>query len=162
MAKQTIESAVDVYWVDNKDELNANFTELYAAAGVATTAKAAEINTLDSVVNHLVGTYTPAIGTCAVDFQLYEAGASADAIAEVRAGFGYISDSLGGLGTAITSVATLSKGTISTLVTGSVFFWVCNSSGHIDMTLTGSAGTKYVTLVFPNGKIMRSEACIIN
>lgn len=160
MAKQVITSAVDAYWVDSEAKLNSNFDELYAMPGSATTATAAELNTLDGVVNHLVGVYTPASGSCAADFQLYEAGV--DAIAEVRAGFGYISDSVGGLGTAITSVATLSKGTISTLVTGSVFFWVCDSDGHINMTLTGTAGSKYVTLVFPNGKIMRSEACVIN
>lgn len=129
-------------------------------AGTAITATAAEINALDGAVGHMVGVYTPATGTCAVDFQLYDL--AGNAIAENRCGFGYISDDNGNMGTAITSVATLSKGTITTLVTGSLFFWCCDTDGHIDMTLTGTAGDKYVTIVWPNGGRMRSEACTIS
>lgn len=47
MAQQTIESLVDVYWVDSATKINANFTELYAKPGAATTATAAELNYLD-------------------------------------------------------------------------------------------------------------------
>lgn len=160
MAKKVIESAVDTYWVDSKDELNANFTELYAAPGAATTATVGELNTLDGVLYSFTTATVPATGTCALTIQLGDA--SPAAIAGVRAGIGYISDSVGGIGTAITSVAQLTKGEIKTLVTGSVFLWTCNSSGQLDMTLTGAAGSYYVSVVLPNGKYFRSEACVIN
>ena len=140
------------------DGITATEAELNIMDGV--TATAAEINALDGAVGHMVGVYTPATGTCAVDFQLYDL--AGNAIAENRCGFGYISDGNGNMGTAITSVATLSKGTITTLVTGSLFFWCCDTNGHINMTLTGSAGNKYVTLVWPNGDRMRSSVSTIN
>ena len=37
MAKEIITSAVDTYWVDSTDKLNANFTELYGATLTAGT-----------------------------------------------------------------------------------------------------------------------------
>lgn len=45
MAQQSVSSCVDVYWVDSADKINANFTELYAKPGAATTASAATAGT---------------------------------------------------------------------------------------------------------------------
>jgi len=160
---------------DERDQLNANFTELYAPLTVAgvtasaaelnildgVTAIAAEINTLDGVPTHFTTATVPASGTCAATFTLANVSEAIES-GTILSGLGYISTSINTLGTAITSVATLSKGTINTLVTGSIFFWVADGSGELNMTLTGAAGSYYVSLLMPTGEAWRSEACVIN
>lgn len=147
MAIEEIKSAVDVYWVDNTDALNDNFDELDD-----------KIDDVDVLT--LTTTATPATGTCGVQFVFTDANDMA--ITGIRSGIGYLSDSAGALGSAITSVATLTNGSILTIVTGRLFHWVTTADGEVGITLTGTAGSKYVTFVLPNGQVVTSTVCTIN
>ncbi len=103
---------------------------------------------------------TPASGTCAVQFALLDG--AGDALASVQSGIGYLSDANGVMVTAATSVATLTNGSISTLVTGQVFQWICKADGTLGVTLTAAAASYYISLVLPNGKIITSDEIVVS
>lgn len=127
----------------NFDNIQSNFTELYSGklSGMSTAT-------------------TPASGTCAVQFvMLDDAGI---ALAAIQSGIGYLSNAAGVMVTAGTSVATLTNGSISTLVTGQVFQWITDATGKLGVTLTAGAATYYMSIVLPNGKIITSSAIVVS
>ena len=141
----------------DRRDINTNFSGFTPFEGLTVTA--AEVNQFDGMVVGLDTTATPATGTCAVQFELQDANGVA--VSEIMSGIGYISSAVGALGSAITSVATLTNGSILTIITGRLFHWVTSDAGLLGVTLTGTAGTYYVTLVLPSGKVVTSTACVV-
>lgn len=130
---------------ENFQNIQENFTELFTKPG-------------------LFGAFTtdttPASGTCAIQLSLTDS--LEDALTTIQSGIGYVSDEDGVMVTAVTSVATLTNGSISTIVTGQVFQWISKADGTLGITLTGSAASYYVTLVLPNGEIVVSDEIVVN
>lgn len=139
---QTIVSDVDVYWTDNKAALNANFSEANQQYVVTTTA-------------------TPASGTCAVQFQFKDPTNTTVNIAHQLSGICY-SSTAAGVPSAITSGATLTNGTITPVVATTIWHFVTNATGQLGITLTSDAGSRYITFVLPNGKLLTSTVCTVN
>lgn len=139
---QTIASAVDVYWEDSTSDLNANFAELNKQFTVTTTA-------------------TPATGTCAVQFQFKDPTTGANLTYPIS-GVCYSSTSTGLAFQAITSAAVLTNGAVLALSATTLWAFVTDATGRVGLTLTGSAGSKYVTFVLPNGRLVTSTVCTIN
>ena len=74
----------------------------------------------------------------------------------------YVSSSAGAQATAATSLAALTNGSLTTLVTGKVALVTTSAAGLLGITLTMTAGTYYLTFVLPNGKIITSSALVVN
>lgn len=165
MARQTIDSCVDVYWVSNADKLNDNFTELYANAGSSTTSTAAEINLLDGAPASVTTTATPATGSCGVQF-VFKMADGTTSITEPYSGIGYISDAANGLAskTVATSVAVLTNGRLSEIAESghNVFNFTTTAAGLLGLTITATAGAYYVIFVGPTGKLIASTVCTVN
>ena len=130
---------------------------------IAVTATGADMNLNTNQPSTIATTATPASGTCAVSLILRKSD-GATALTHAVSGIGHIGTAADGLtSAAITSVATgASFGEIVTLVTGRVFHFTTTATGALDLALTAAAGTYYVTLVMPNGKLVTSSACVSN
>lgn len=138
----TIDSMVDVYWTDNKSKINANFAEVNQAYTVTTAA-------------------TPDTGTCAVQFQFKDPTTGAN-LAYPISGLCYSSTSTGLAINAITSAATLTNGSILALSATSLWHFITDGTGRVGITLTGDAGSKYITFILPNGKLLTSTVLTIS
>ena len=118
----------------------------------------------DSVVGQpaiVTMTTTPASGTCAV--QLTVKDASGIALTHAVTGFGHMGTASTGLtSAAVTSVATLTNGEILTVVTGRLFHFITTAAGLLGVTVTASAGSYYLTLQMPNGKLVTTGAIVVN
>lgn len=149
MSQQTVNNGHVVFpesTDQNLDAAQANFNELYAT----NLAKLTSIATAT----------TPASGTCAVQLTLKDG--NGEALTTIRSGIGYLSSSVGALASAVTSVATLTNGSITQLVTGRIFHWVSKADGTLGITVTGAASTYYVSLVLPDGTVVTSSAIVVN
>ena len=104
---------------------------------------------------------TPATGTCAVQFQFKDPTTGAN-LTYPFAGICYSSTSTGLAIQDITSAAVLTNGSLLALSATSLWHFVTDATGRVGMTLTGSAGAKYVTIVLPNGRLLTSTVCTIN
>lgn len=149
MAKQSVSSLVDTYWVDSKTKINNNFTELYSLA-------------YDGVRYSVTTAATPASGTCAVQFTFKDK--SGTTLAVPTSGFAYIATAADGLTSAsVTSIAALTNGRVLNIPTvTSLFQYTTTAAGLLGITLTASAGSYYVIFVQPNGKILASTVCTVN
>lgn len=155
MAQKTIKTATLLS--KDRADINDNFTELYTTTSGMT---AAELSTLDKVANSFTTATTPASGTCAV--QLVFKDADGATLAQIFSGIGYISTVAGVPSTAVTSVATLTNGTVHTLITGKVFHFATSAAGLLGITVTAGAGTYYISFQLPNGKVVTSSAIVVN
>lgn len=126
------------------------------------TATGRDLNATALNANTITMTSTPASGSCAVQFTVKDTASTPLAVASTRGLVGYISDVAGVPVTAATSAATLTNGTIITLVTGKVVLGVTSSVGLLGMTLTANAATYYWTWILPNGKLSISTAIVVN
>ena len=127
-------------------------------AGV--TSSVAEMNSVDGQAASMTMATTPATGSCAVQLTLKDA--EGVALAHAISGFGYAS-TVDGLATvAVTSFATLTNGVIDPVVVTKNFHFITKADGTLGCTLTASAGTYYLTLQLPNGKLVTSGAIVIN
>ena len=124
-------------------------------------ASALEVASLDNQPASLSVVTTPASGSCAVQISLKDAsGADLD---HAVTGMGYVGSVSTGLASAAgTSVATLTNGEILTIVTGRLFNYITTVTGVVGVTLTASAGTYYITLQMPNGKLLTTTAIVSN
>lgn len=138
----TIDSMVGVYWTDNKSKINENFAEVNTAYTVTTAA-------------------TPATGTCAVQFQFKNPTTGANLTYPIS-GLCYSSTSTGLAINAITSAATLTNGSILALSATSLWHFITDDTGRVGITLTGDAGSKYITFILPNGKLLTSTVLTIS
>jgi len=150
--------------LDGSSNLNgvaiANITAsgTYNAALTATAAEA-NLNHLQTASVTTVST-TPASGSCAAQFQFKNAAAGN--IAAVTPFLMYVSDVSGDLSTAVSGITALTNGVLVQLVTGRNIMGTTNATGQIGITLSGSAGTYYVTFLLPNGKTAISSALVVN
>jgi hypothetical protein len=106
-------------------------------------------------------TATPATGSCGVQFVFKDAAGVA--IATPIAGICYQS-TIDGLtqSNAITSIAVLTNGSYTSLVTGKIGTFTTTAAGLLGLTLTASAGTYYITFVMPSGALLTSSALVVN
>lgn len=158
MAKETISSVTVSRRV--REQLNAMHTELYAKSGANTTSTKEELNLVDGQFAAVTMATTPASGTCACQFTFKDANGVA--VAVPVSGIGYISSSAGAHASAVTSVATLTNGDITTVITGKLFYFTTTAAGLLGITVTAGAGTYYVTFILPNGKLSVSTAIVVN
>jgi hypothetical protein len=140
---------------------------------VGLTASVAELNTLHdsgitaaeaaSIAGQPAGASmvsTPASGTCAV--QLTVLNGAGTHITHAVSGIGYLSTSNGLAAAAATGVAKLTNGEVTEIVTGSIFHFVTTAGGLVGLTVTAAAGSYYVTLQMPNGKLVTTTAIVVN
>lgn len=138
----TIDSMVDVYWTDNKSKINENFAEVNQAYTVTTAA-------------------TPDTGACAVQFQFKDPTTGANLTSPIS-GLCYSSTSTGLAINEITSAATLTNGSVLALSATSLWHFITDGTGRVGITLTGAAGSKYITFILPNGKLLTSAVLTIS
>lgn len=105
---------------------------------------------------------TPASGTCGVQFTFLDADGVA--IAVPVSALCYQSTDPAGLAesTAISSIAVLTNGAYTSLVTGKIGIFTTTAAGLLGLTLTASAGTYYMVFVMPSGAILVSSALVVN
>ena len=103
-------------------------------------------------------TATPASGSCGVQFVFKDK--SGKVLNTPFAGQVYLSNSTGlAHATAITSLAVLTNGALTSLVTGKVALFTTSALGLLGVTLTAAApADHYLTFVMPNGEILTSGA----
>lgn len=126
----------------------------------AVTASGTELNTLADLPATASMASTPASGTCAVQLTIKNAAGSA--IGHAISGVGYLSTSNGLAMAAATGVAVLTNGALTELVTGTVFHFVSTAAGLLGATVTAAAGSYYITLQMPNGKLVTTSAIVVN
>ena len=150
-----------------------DLTTGFSINGTAVTSSAAEVNILtgvtadkfdlNTVADAIVSmstTATPASGSNGVQF-VFKDG-TGTAIASQRSMISYISDVNGAPVTAVTSFAALTNGSVDLLIVGKQYRVLTTAAGLLGLTVTGSAGTVYVSFQLPNGKILTSSALVIN
>ena len=144
------------------------------------TADAAEINKLDGLATtalelgklnlapFLVTTTsaTPASGSNAAQFVVKNAAGVAVAVpVNLRA---YLTTSATGLthNAANTSIAVLTNGALTTEgatpSVGPFFTLTTTAAGLIGVTVTAAAGTYYIAFIMPNGKLVMSDAIVVD
>ena len=127
---------------------------------VAVTADSYDLNTVADAIVSMTTTATPATGSNGVQFVFLDG--TGTAIASKRSLIGYISDIDGAPVTAVTSFAALTNGSVDLLIVGKQYRCLTTAAGLLGLTVTGSAATRYVSFVLPNGKILTSSAIVIN
>ena len=124
------------------------------------TCVVAEINTLTDLPATATMATTPASGTCAV--QLTIKNSTSSAIGHAVSGIGYLSTVDGLAIAAATGIAVLTNGALTELVTGKLFHFVSTAAGLLGATVTAGAGSYYITLQMPNGKLVTTAAIVVN
>ena len=115
----------------------------------------------DDMIRSVTTTATPASGSCGVQF-VFKDG-DGNPVASVRSLICYLTNSAGATHTAaITSVAALTNGAATSLVTGKATLVTTSAAGLLGLTLTGAAATYYVAFILPGGKVLISGACTIS
>jgi hypothetical protein len=125
------------------------------------TASAAEINAMDTAAFVSMTTATtPASGSCAV--QLVFKGAGGSALTVPVSGILYMSELATGLtvDAADTSIATLTNGVVTNLVSASISHFVSDATGKLGLTITAVADDYWIVVVLPNGKLLISDKCV--
>lgn len=133
-----------------------------AIAGTAVTASAAELNALDAApldIDFTIGSEAGNIINAGL--QLNDAGG--DALATRASVFAYLSDDANGDSIAATAPdggwAIGTDGLLVPVVTNKAAQLVSESDGDIDINITESgAGTWYLIVILPNGKLSASGA----
>lgn len=138
--------------------ITASAAELNTMAGI--TATTAELNKMTGAPASVTQTSTPATGTNGTQFVFKNAAGAA--ISRVYSGTAYISDVNGAHSTAITSMAALTNGSLSTLVTGKVIEFTSKNDGTLGITFTATSGSYYITFVLPGGVISTSTVLTVN
>ena len=130
------------------------------AAGNKVDITDAEIGILDDIIVGMTQVSTPASGTNGTQFVF--TNADGVAIASARTLEAYISDVNGLPVAAITSFAALTNGSVDLKIVGKIYNVMTTAAGLLGITFTGSAATRYVTFVLPNGLRLISTAIVIN
>jgi hypothetical protein len=106
-------------------------------------------------------TTTPGTGNCAAQFVFRDN--QGRVITTPSTMLAYLSNSTGLThATAITSLVLLTNGALTQLVTGQHAIVTTTAAGLLGVTLTGTAATRYLTFVLPNGKLLTSGELVIN
>ena len=129
--------------------------------GTAVTATAAELNAIDGAIASVTTVATPATGSVGVQFTFKDAAGVA--VAAPRTFLCYLSDSAGATHpTAVSSLAVLTNGALTSLVTGKVALVTTSTAGLLGITLTGSAAAYRLAFTLPNGKVIVSDSLTVN
>ncbi|MBT9176376.1 MAG: hypothetical protein DDT20_00689 [Firmicutes bacterium] len=132
-----------------------------AGAGVVTTGSAAEFNSLTAQPASLTTvSTTPAVGSCAVQLSLRDSAAAV--LGAAVSGIGYMSNSTGLAIAGVTSIAVLTNGAITQMVAGQVFNFITTTTGLLGATVTAGAGTYFITMSLPNGRLVTSSGIVVN
>jgi hypothetical protein len=135
--------------------------ELNILDGVTSTA--AELNAMDNaaIVSMTTAT-TPASGSCAV--QLVFKDAAGVTVAVPVSGLLYMSEVATGLtmDAADTSLAVLTNGVLTNLITHSLSHFISTAAGLLGMTITAATDSYWIVIVLPNGKLLISDECVVN
>lgn len=104
---------------------------------------------------------TPGTGTVAIQFVFKDS--SGITLTTPSTMLMYLSASSGLThATAATSFAALTNGAVTSLVTGQHAVVTTTAAGLLGITMVATAGTRYVTFVLPNGKLLVSGALVTN
>lgn len=104
-------------------------------------------------------TATPATGSCGVQFEFKDV--SGKAITSPISGILYLSATADGLSHTLagTSIAKLTNGTLSNLVTKGASLFTTTAAGLLGLTITAVAGDYYIVFVKPDGSLLISDVC---
>lgn len=131
--------------------------------GTTVTSTAAELNAMDNaaIVSMTTAT-TPASGSCAV--QLVFKDAAGVTVAVPVSGLLYMSEVATGLtvDAADTTLAVLTNGVVTNLVSASISHFVSTAAGLLGLTITAAADSYWIVIVLPNGKLLISDECVVN
>ena len=119
-----------------------------------------ELSSLDGQPVSLATATTPATGTCAVQFTLKDS--KGVAITYAYSTIMYASNSTGLATGAVTSCAVLTNGMVIPLSATLAWQVTTSAAGLLGVTLTASAGTYYLAMRLPNGKLLVSDAIVVN
>ena len=116
---------------------------------------------LKGIPSSVATTATPDTGSCGVQFVFKDN--QGRVITTPSTMLCYLSASTGLThATAVSSLAVLTNGALTQLVTGQHAIVTTTAAGLLGVTLTGTAGTRYLVFVLPNGKLLTSGALVIN
>ncbi len=140
---------------------NASFV-MSTGTSTNTTSTSLEFNTLTDVPVTMTTTATPASGSNGVQF-VFKNAAGATIGAPRRAFQMFLSDVNGDVIAAATSVAALTNGKVTQLVTGQIALAETSAAGLLGVTLThGTPGSYYLSFVMPSGKVVTSDILTVN
>jgi hypothetical protein len=130
---------------EDRNDINANFTELYAKSGANTTATAAELNLLDDAPANVTIAYAASSTTDGIEATLTVVDAAGTAIDAIHTLNVWISDDTNGSGltaTAASGALTAATGTILTALTAKKHV-IANTAatGILKLLLVDSANT---------------------
>lgn len=140
-----------------------NFPKGIALAGTEVTSTAAELNAMDNAA--IVSMDTTETGDSdKVDVQLVFKDAAGVQVAVPVSGLLYLSKVATGLtvDAADNSIAALTNGVVTNLVSNSVSHFVSTSAGLLGLRITSNADSYWVVIVLPNGKLLISDECIVD
>jgi len=112
--------------------------------------------------NSVTTTATPATGSCAVQFVFKDI--NGNTITSPVSGILYLSEVSTGLTNdlADTSLAKLTNGTLTNLVTKGTSFFTTTAGGLLGLTITAAADDYWVVFVKPDGSLLISDLCKVN
>ncbi len=159
---QTVQSNANLN-VEAGGTINIEASGALQKGGVEITSTAAELNQLDGGWVSFTTATTPASGSCAVQL-VFKDGAGVTMAVPVTGTF-YVSKVATGLTVDAlgTSVATLTNGVVTNLVTKSISHFVTDATGKLGITLTnGSADSFWLVFKNPGGELVISDECVEN
>lgn len=132
-----------------------DLTAGWAIDGTAVTSVAASLNVLTDNITSVTTAGVAASGSNAVQFVFKNR--AGNPIASPRLLHWYVSDVNGVPATAVTSVVTLTNGTIVTTKTGAVGIATTTAAGLLGATLTMTTGSYYISFVLAEQRIITSS-----
>lgn len=146
-----------------------------AINGTTVTSTAAELNVLDGItstvaeLNAMDSAAIVSMTTTAVcdgdkcQIQLIFKDADGVQLAVPASGLLYISEVATGLtmDAADNSLAVLTNGVVTNLITHSLSHFISTATGLLGMTLTSNADDYWIVIVLPNGKLLISDKCTV-
>ena len=142
--------------------VTASNDELNIMDGV--TATYLELNQADNAWATVSTVDTPASGTCSVACTFKDAAGTT--MATAVAGMFYMSTSATGLtiDSPNTSITNVGNGDLISSDGGGEALWlyVTTAAGLLEVTITATNGTYYLVFLHPSGKLVISDACVVN
>ena len=133
-------------------------------AGTLVTASAPELNQADNAWASISTVDTPASGSVSVAVTFKDAAGTT--MATPVAGMFYMSTASTGLtiDAPATSITNVGNGDLVSSDGGGEVLWlyVTTAAGLLEVTITATNGTYYLVFMHPSGKLVISDACVVN